>query len=233
LTVTPLRAILCLLVPLPALAQPVQPNRCEGPIAEWRAERDFGKKSLLFQRMADECKELLYAPSTPGPEEASVAAESEDVRSAPLGAYVRGDIALNGPAGSLSIHGGKQFLGNNAIELGVGRGSAARFASVFYRRLTKADGWHVAFGVGASIGISSNSGYDPDQHDEDPTTTTTWAHGEIAAQRLGRGVVVLAAFGLDAMMSGKYHVDFGDISVIDREPYSIAPYVRFGLGGGF
>jgi len=230
--------ILCALLPASALAQPGQiPEQCQQPIAKWRAERDFGKKSIVFEALSDECKDVLYGSSSRASEptvttstEASPAAHSHDPAH---GLYVRADLGLNAPTGVISINGGKLFLGRNVIELGLGSGSASRFLSATYRRTTHDAGWTAAFGFGGSIGLPNNGGYDAEQHDEAPTTTTTWLHGEIAAQKLGQGFVAFAAFGLETLMSGTYHVDGGDINIIDREPYSAQPYIRFGFGGGF
>jgi len=225
--------VLCSLVLASRVA--VASDACDAALSEWRHERDYGKKSLLFERLPESCKERVYARSA-GVERTSTAEPTTSGAQADLdlsGFYVRGDVGLGAPTGLLGVGVGRQFLGYHSLDLSIGSGSAANFVSASYRRSSSAEGWGWFVGAGGSVGVSKNAGYDPEQHDEDPTTTTTWIHGEAGGQRLGRGAVVLLAFGLERLMSGTYHVDLGDINLVDREPGSVAPYVRIGLGIGF
>jgi len=212
-------------------------DTCDEVVTEWRQDKGYGKKSLLFDRMPEPCQELVYArpgedagsTGTPTAVAETTSPEGLDLRDF----YLRADLGMNAPTGFVAVSAGRRFAEHHSMELSLGRGSAANFVSASYRVASSAEAWSWFVGGGGSVGFSKNAGYDPDQHDEDPTTTTTWIHGEAGGQRLGPGTVVLLAFGVDRLMSGTYHVDLGDINLVDEKAGSVAPYVRIGLGFGF
>lgn len=149
-------------------------------------------------------------------------------------AYLRVDLGLNAPEGYISISGGKQIAEIHAVEASAGRGAAATFLGAAYRlSLNGAVEWQVAAELGGSLGFPNGRGFDPDIDGDNPNTRSTWLHGGLAIQRVVPGVVVLAALGLDTLITGSYHVDSADINIVDREAGSVQPYIEVGLGVGF
>jgi len=116
------------------------------------------------------------------------------------------------------------------IEGSVGRGAESWFGSAGIRWLMVPSdtGGGLGLAVGNAIGGGGKCYRGP------VASFGDWGWIEFAWNRRGEsGFDLLLGLGAEVLLAGGYHVDGGDINLLDATPGTVLPFLRIGLGYAF